>query len=118
VAACAYTNSDNDPLTGTELFDIDAARDVLVLQNPPNAGTLNTVGPLGVNAAEIAGFDIAASTGTAYAGMVLMQGKRRSARAALFTIDLTTGAATNLGKIGGPFPLTSLTALGPVVMAE
>lgn len=118
VAACAYTNSDNDPLTGTELFNIDAARDVLVLQNPPNAGTLNTVGPLGVNAAEVAGFDIAVSTGTAYASMVLIQGKRRTTRAALFSIDLSTGAATNLGKIGGPYPVTSITALGPVMMAE
>jgi hypothetical protein len=114
VAACAYTNSDNDPATGTELFNIDAARDVLVLQNPPNAGTLNTVGPLGVNASEVAGFDIAVSDGTAYAALVVRQGKRKSIRAGLFTIDLATGAATPLGKIGGPFPLTSLTALGRV----
>jgi hypothetical protein len=114
VTACAYTNNDNDPLTGTTLYDIDTARGVLVLQNPPNAGTLNTVGPLGVEIADIAGFDIAGSDGTAYASLVMMNGKKKQLRASLFTIDLATGAATPLGKIAGPWPLTSLTALGPV----
>jgi hypothetical protein len=114
VAACAYTNNDNDPLTGTTLYDIDSARDVLVLQNPPNAGTLNTVGPLGVDATDIAGFDIAGSNGAAYAAIVVKQGPKKKYRATLFTIDLTTGAATSHGNIGGPWPLTSLTALGPV----
>jgi hypothetical protein len=114
VSACAYTNSDNDPATGTTLYDIDTALDVLVIQNPPNAGTLNSVGSLGVNATGIAGFDIAVSTGTAYASLILDEGNPKAQRASLHSIDLTTGAATPLGKIGGPKPLTSLTALGPV----
>lgn len=112
VSACAYTNSDNDPLTGTTLFDIDTANDILVRQDPPNNGTLNTVGPLGVDATRVAGFDIAVSTGTAYASLVMKKCKKKSGRTSLFTIDLVTGAATELGKIGGPWPLTSLTALG------
>jgi hypothetical protein len=112
VTACAYTNSDNDPATGTTLYDIDSARGVLVLQDPPNNGTLNTVGPLGVDFTKVAGFDIAVSTGTAYASLVAKNGKKRNLRASLFTINLATGAATEVGKIGGPWPLTSLTALG------
>jgi hypothetical protein len=112
VTACAYTNSDNDPATGTTLYNIDSARGVLVLQDPPNNGTLNTVGALGVDVTNVAGFDIAVSTGTAYASLVVKNGKRKNLRASLFTIDLATGAATDLGKIGGPWPLTSLTALG------
>jgi hypothetical protein len=114
VTACAYTNSDNDPATGTTLYDIDSNLDALVRQDPPNAGTLNTVGPLGVDATAIAGFDIAPSDGTAYVSLVVKNGKKKNLRASLFTIDLTTGATTPLGKISGPWPLSSLTALGPV----
>jgi hypothetical protein len=69
VSACAYTNNDNDPLTSTTLFDIDTANDVVVRQDPPNNGTLNTVGPLGVDAVQVAGFDIAGSNGIAYASL-------------------------------------------------
>lgn len=112
VSACAYTNNDNDPLTGTVLFDIDTANDVLVRQDPPNNGTLNTVGALGVDASSVAGFDIAGSNGIAYASLVVKDGKKKNLRATLFTIDIATGTATELGKIGGPWPLTSLTALG------
>lgn len=112
VTACAYTNSDNDPATGTMLYDIDSTRGILVLQDPPNNGTLNTVGPIGVDFTNVAGFDIAVSTGTAYASLVVKDGKKKNLRASLFTINLATGAATELGKIGGPWPLTSLTALG------
>lgn len=112
VTACAYTNSDNDPATGTTLYDIDSTRGTLLLQDPPNNGTLNTVGPLGVDFTNVAGFDIAVSTGTAYASLVVKNGKKKNLRASLFTINLATGAATEVGKIGGPWPLTSLTALG------
>lgn len=112
VSACAYTNNDNDPLTGTVLFDIDTSNDVLVRQDPPNNGTLNTVGALGVDVLSVAGFDIAGSNGIAYASLVVKDGRRKNLRATLFTIDIATGTATELGKIGGPWPLTSLTALG------
>ncbi len=112
VSACAYTNNDNDPLTGTVLFDIDTANDIVVRQDPPNNGTLNTVGPLGVDAVSVAGFDIAGSNGVAYASLVVKDGNKKNLRATLFTIDITTGAATEVGKIGGPWPLTSLTAIG------
>lgn len=112
VSACAYTNNDNDPATGTTLFDIDTANDILVRQDPPNNGTLNTVGGLGVDVSSVAGFDIAGSNGVAYAGLVVKNGSKKNLRATLFTLNLTTGAVTEVGKIGGPWPLTSLTAIG------
>ncbi len=113
VVAAAYTNNDNDPATGTMLFDIDVTRDTLLLQNPPNSGTLITVGLLGIDAKSVAGFDVAGSDGTAYASLVVNTGKNpQSDRAALFTIDLVTGEAIFIGEIGGPKPLNSLTALG------
>jgi len=112
VGAAAYINNDNNPATGTVLYNIDTARDMLVIQNPPNAGVLATVGSLGWDVTGVSGFDVAGSDGTAYASLVLEGEPGNSARAALVTIDLTTGAAMFLGKIGGPKPLTSLTALG------
>ncbi|MGQ0600060.1 MAG: DUF4394 domain-containing protein, partial [Anaerolineales bacterium] len=70
---------------------------LLVTQNPPNDGTLNTVGALGVNASELAGFDIQARSGMAYA--VLTAPSATVSR--LYTINLATGAATLVGTIGG-----------------
>jgi len=112
VTACAYINNDNDPLTGTVLFNLDSARGTLVRQDPPNAGTLNTVGSLGLPVADACGFDIAGSDGTAYASVVLRDGRRKEPRATLVTIDIASGAATVVGKIGSSRPITSLTALG------
>lgn len=111
VVACAYNNNDNLPETSTTLFNIDATRDILVRQDPPNAGTLNTIGGLGVDVTTVAGFDVSGSTGTAYAGLVVKDGNKKRLRTTLFTVNLATGTATSLGRIGGPWPLTSLTVL-------
>jgi hypothetical protein len=117
IAAAAYTNNTAGALI-TTLYNIDTGLNILTIQNPPNNGTLNTVGALGVDAEGVAGFDIAGSNGVAYASIVVKQGKKKKYRATLYTIDLGTGAATSLGNIGGPWPLTSLTALGPVAFLE
>ncbi len=108
ISGAAYINNDTNPATATVLFDIDTALDTLVIQNPPNNGTLQTVGSLGVNTSSIVGFDVAGSDGTAYAALTLEGDKR----AGLYTINLVTGAATFVGEISGPKTLTSLTALG------
>lgn len=60
VVAAGYTNSVADA-TETQLFVLDAGTQTLALQNPPNDGVLNTVGPLGVEISDSASFDIAAS---------------------------------------------------------
>ncbi len=140
VTAAGYINNDTNPATGTVLYDIDTARGVLVQQNPPNSGTLVTVGSLGVKVTADAALDVAGTDGTAYASLVpaLQHGDRdnddddadgrgrgdrgrnedrgdnsdRSARSYLYTVNLATGEATLVGKIGGPKPLSSLTALG------
>ncbi len=107
VTGSAYTNSVRGATT-TQLFDIDSARDVLVLQNPPNNGTLVTVGPLGVDAQAGAGFDIAPSDGVAWAALrVPSQGGSQ-----LYRINLTNGAATLVGRIGGGVAVNGLAALG------
>src|SRR5262245_28165772 len=47
VIAGAYSNSMKGA-TATALYNIDATTESLVLQAPPNDGTLNTIGPLGI----------------------------------------------------------------------
>lgn len=95
IVGAAYTNNVGGA-TSTQLFGIDSNLDTLVFQNPPNAGVLNTVGALGVNVTAVAGFDIAGSNGAAFA----VCATPGSPAAALFTIDLTTGAASFRGVIG------------------
>lgn len=112
VTAVAYLNADNDPTTGTTLYGIDTRRDVLVTHNPPNNGTLNTVGALGVNAGVLAGFDIetVGTQNTAYAALQTSSygwggygddgGWGFGGSSSLYRINLTTGAATRVGRIG------------------
>lgn len=92
VIAGAYTN----PVAGaekTQLFNIDGAQGWLVLQDPPNEGKLNAVGPTGMMVTE-AGFDIAAD---GMGGNVAWL----AAGAAFYNVDLATGASTEAGRIDG-----------------
>ena len=115
VAANAYTNSVAGATT-TSLYDIDIARDALVLQSPPNDGTLQTVGLLGFDAGAagsfgnaFTGFDVSGGTNTAYltdspVGTPPFFGGPTATTATLYTVNLTTGAATQAGLITGlPF---------------
>jgi hypothetical protein len=88
VAGAGYTNS-FPGADATQLFDIDTARDVLVRQDPPNAGTLRTIGPLGVDAQPQAGFDISPQENVAYAALRVPG----STRHALYRVNLLTGSA-------------------------
>ena len=105
----AYTNNFVGALT-TTLYDIDSSLDILVIQNPPNNGSLNTVGALGFNTSDLVGFDIS-SAGIALASLTAPAGNASQ----LFTINLATGAAALVGTIGGGVPLTSLAAAPSVV---
>jgi hypothetical protein len=102
VVSAAYTNSFAGALT-TTLYGLEAGNDVLVTQAPPNNGTLNTVGPLGFNVVDSAGFtgfDISGATGTAYlVGNALVGGGLTSN--SLYTLDLLTGGATLAGSVTG-----------------
>jgi Domain of unknown function (DUF4394) len=58
ISGSAYTNNDSDPNTATTLYDIDSMLDQVVIQAPPNAGTLNPTGKLGVDTSSAVGADI------------------------------------------------------------
>jgi hypothetical protein len=105
VAGSAYTNSFAGA-TSTTLLDIDNARHALVVQNPPNNGTLTTVGALGTTNDAVA-FDI--GEGNVGYGVLNRQG--------LYRIDLTNGrrrrrtssSAVTSGSLGWRPPGTSPT---------
>ena len=114
VTAAAYTNAFpgaptptgvTPPTRTTQLYGIDAALDVLVLQNPPNNGTLTTIGSLGVDFGPTGGFDIfspQSGQNIAYA----------TSGSTLYTVDLSTGKATVAGTIGdGSLNLLGLAAV-------
>jgi Domain of unknown function (DUF4394) len=58
VTGAAYTNNDLDLTTGTTLFDIDTTLDQVVIQSPPNNGSLAATGLLTVDTDTPVGFDI------------------------------------------------------------
>ncbi|MGJ3244521.1 MAG: DUF4394 domain-containing protein [Elainellaceae cyanobacterium] len=92
ITASAYTNSFAGT-TSTELYNIDTLLNTLVLQNPPNDGTLVTVGELGIDFDTLGGFDIVSSSDGTNSAFAVSD-------ATLYSIDLNTGTATNLGLIG------------------
>ena len=104
VTAAAYTNAVAGAAT-TRLFVIDAERDVLALQDPPNDGILTTIGPLGVDFGPLGGFDIVTDA----------EGRDHAwaaSGATLYTVDLATGRATPAGTIGAPgLAVVSLAAI-------
>jgi hypothetical protein len=109
VNAIAYDRVDTDPATLTTLYGISATADSLVrIGGPdsipsPNSGALTTIGALGVTADDVA-MDIS-PTGIAYAGL----------DSGLYTVNLTTGAATLVGAT--PAPLRGLAIVPAATVA-
>jgi hypothetical protein len=99
VTAVAYLNNDNDPATGTTLFDIDSGRDELNMQNPPNDGTLVLVGKTGLRTRALAGFDIVTQGGVNTAYAALSKGDGRDGVTRIVQIDPDTGFIRLLGTL-------------------
>ena len=93
VVAGAYTNSWKGT-QATTLFNIDATTGALVTQAPPNDGTLNTIGSLGVGISGPVAFNIVASAPDQNNAWLATGGS-------LYSVDLKTGKATMAGKIEG-----------------
>jgi hypothetical protein len=117
VTAVSYTNAFIQPLTGgvTTLYVLEPTANELLIQNPPNAGVLTaartvTLAGVPLDFGATAGFDIpgevAVATSSAPAagsGIVLLD---VGGTEGLYTLDLTTGAATLLGAVA--LPLASI----------
>jgi hypothetical protein len=114
VIESAYTNNISGMFGNTTQYGIDYGTDSLVtIAN--NAGTLTTIGALGLSidkSAPFVGFDIftsMAGVNTAYAIFDTTAG----AAPGLYTLDLATGAATSVGAIGGGFTQVYSLAVRP-----
>jgi hypothetical protein len=131
VTAAAYTNSfppspRNGPGQptgpGTTLYTIDVREneDRLLIQNPPNNGTLVYVSVLGVNGSALTGFDIAFDPsrpiGQENVGYAILQ-RTTEGVSELYQIDLTLGlaapSATLIGVVGGGDLIDGL-AIAPI----
>ncbi|TWF47638.1 DUF4394 domain-containing protein [Neorhizobium alkalisoli] len=94
IVSAAYTNSIGKP-EKTAMYNIDATIGALVQQTKPNDGTLKAIGKLGLKEKPATyAFDIQGMEG----------GKNMAYLAAgksLYTVNLETGAATEIGPITG-----------------
>ncbi len=102
IGASAYTNSYISAAT-TTLYNYDQALNILTTQNPPNSGTLNTVGASGIVVNTVTHsidmdiyMDPATVTNIAY----LAANIGAAVNDNLYTINLATGMVTNVGIIG------------------
>ncbi|MBW4660576.1 MAG: DUF4394 domain-containing protein [Drouetiella hepatica Uher 2000/2452] len=140
VDAAAYTNSAPNVTTTTQ-YTLSAASDTLSIQNPPNNGTQTlpltvTLGGTRLDFTAVSGFDIPAGVNVATSN-IPAAGNALAAltvggSTGLYSIELSTGAATRVGAIGtgtapaqgfavqneasvGDTPLIGLTAANAIV---
>ncbi|MBB5208646.1 DUF4394 domain-containing protein [Chiayiivirga flava] len=99
LVAAGYINSVNPAPMTTALYVVDVVTSDLLLQAPPNDGTVTAVGDLGVvlDASGDHSLDVltVGAVNTAYAAF------RVGGTTTFYTIDLATGAATSRGAVGG-----------------
>ena len=114
VVGAAYANNFNGATT-TTLYDIDSGLDILTTQGgqngagpSANSGQLFTLGDLGVDTSALVGFDIS-SGGTAFASLTT----GATPVPALYTINLTNGASTLVGAIGGGLQIRDIAVFIP-----
>ena len=103
VTGAAYTNNDLAASTGTTLFDLDTALDQVVIQSPPNNGSLAATGKLSVNTGSAVGFDVqsklrrgAAVRNRGFACLTV------SGASAFYAVDLLTGTLSFAGVFSQP----------------
>lgn len=113
IGACAYTNS----YIGSEvttLYDYDQNLNILATQIPPNNGTLNTIGSSGISvnsASASIGMDIYFDPATKMNIAYLNANTGTGTNDNLYTINLSTGATTMVGQIGGGIVVKDIAAV-------
>lgn len=110
VSAAAYTNNDLDPATATTLFDINTVTDQVVIQSPPNNGSLVATGNLGVDVGPNAGLDIYSdlSNGKTVSNTAFGSFTPAGGKASLYTVELLTGTASLVGQFPTLVPITDI----------
>ena len=110
VTGAAYTNNDLDPNTSTTLFDIDSTLDQVVLQSPPNNGSLAATGKLLVDTSPAVGFDIYSTLrgGSTVELEALASLSSSTGAASLYSINLLSGKVTWRGLFKGSDQVTDI----------
>ncbi|MES2587965.1 MAG: DUF4394 domain-containing protein [Bacteroidota bacterium] len=110
VIAGAYTNSYIGG-TATQLFGYDAMLNTLTLQNPPNNGTLNTIGSSGIT---INPLDPTLDMDFYFNSMSHLNSYYMNANVGtsnfddFYTVDVATGTTNMIGKIGNGIAITDI----------
>ncbi len=132
VDGAAYINNIATIGGTTALYDMDSRNNALLLQSPPNAGTVNTVGPFGAtidNTQSGIGFDIYTTPGNtdptiagdaAYAVLQRPDAPVGGPLGSylLYSVNLATGTITNgalVGPAATPADFTGGFAILPIV---
>ncbi len=110
--AGAYTNSFAGS-TATTLYFYDFGLQILGISNPPNNGTLNTVGGSGLVALE-QGLDMdITSDKTSATNTAFLTANLGAASTNFYRVNLSTGAASLVGAIGGGSPISAMAVYVP-----
>ncbi|HEX8428841.1 DUF4394 domain-containing protein [Hymenobacter sp.] len=114
LSAVAYTNNDNNTATSTQLFGYDQTRNVLQLSSNANGGVYGDVGSSGITVNPIGvDFDIFADLSTPATPVnsaFLVAAPTGTTTDNLYTVNLTAGTASLVGRIGNGSNLTGLAA--------
>lgn len=103
IVGSAYTNNFAGAAS-TVLRGIDSNAGIVVIQDPPNAGTLNSSVSLGVNTSGLVGYDISGVTGIPYVSLTTPG----AGSSQLYTLSAT--GAVLVGTIGGGTTIQGLSA--------
>ncbi|PBQ32627.1 hypothetical protein CNR22_12885 [Sphingobacteriaceae bacterium] len=114
----AYSNSFNTS-TATVLYNYDETLNIFTTQSPPNNGTLNTIGSSGITVNSVDPsvdmdiyYDIFSSTNRAYlAANINMETNDN-----FYSINLTSGAASLIGRIGFGVPVRDIAVHMPTLI--
>lgn len=110
VGTVAYINSYSSATT-TTLYNYDEILNIITTQIPPNNGTLNTIGTSGivVNSADATvDMDIYYDGGTSTNLAYLAANTNTETIDRLYSVNLSSGATTVIGKIGFGIPVRDI----------
>ena len=107
IVGSAYTASSFSATrpAATVLYAVDSVADALFVQTPPNAGTLTMAKPLGIDLSSPGRVRHRRTNDVAY---LVSNDARRGAT--LYRVNLSTGSATRLGRVGDGSTVTGLAA--------
>ncbi len=104
----AYTNS-LSTATATTLYFYDFSSNTIGIINPPNAGTLNTVGSSGITAISGTGLDLDITTNaTTGVNSAFLSANVSGSGNNFYSVNLSTGAATLIGAVGSGLSIAEM----------